>query len=945
MATLEPPSSPAAGVIGDADRLAAAGRLLVALPGKGAYDRLAGLATRLADAPAALVCILTDREHLIGSSGLPEGAAEPLPLDGSPCAVTVAAGTAVVAPDATTHDRLAELPAVVDGRLGAYLGVPLIASSGHVVGALSVFGWTPRAFSADDVTALEQLAASVVAELELSAANASIRTSLSRLDVALEASAVGIWDVDLRRGLIHWDERCAAVFGLEGAVDLPSIEQVLTGHIHPDDHDIVNAAMAEAIAARGTYVVEVRAVRPSGEIRWFVARGRVIEDADGEAGRLFGTIVDVTEARAQADDRLRAVRRAAAVAEVAAELANATGMEQLVEITVRAAESIGAAMGGLAVLEQGGKRARLFLDQRLSRAVEEQLGPEAPAQAVELQLDDALPAQYVARTGEPVLLTTAASAAERFPDLARVQAVYGIRAVAALPLRVEGQLLGSFSVVWRDDHALAPDELEVLEALAAQIALTLSRLQADAERASAVAAMAQANQRLELLAEAGRVLSDSLDIARQIQQLTELVVPSLGNWCWIVVTDEQGRLYDMASAHRDGALRGELERYVRDMVTVMTEEAAARVVARTGRPLVLPEIDRERIARVLPDPGIQESLDRLGIASGVVVPLVARGQTMGALGVFNDEQRGRHTPAEIGTAVEIGRRAGVALHQARLYGQQRDLADALQRSMLTAPPEPDHCEIAVRYVPAAEGAEIGGDWYDAFLQDDGATVLAIGDVAGHDTRAAAAMGQLRGLLRGIGYSSGGTPSEILASVDRAVQGLALDTMATALVGRLEESEEDLRSGRTWFRWSSAGHPAPIVMDADGSVTLLDAAPADLLLGVAPETPREDRVACLTRGSTVLLYTDGLVERRDRDVDAGTAELIGVLQEYAGLPLGELCDRVLGRMFLPDAEDDVAILAVRLHPQDRLRPPEAGPQRVPPTIPPAAPVHPQAPKSA
>ncbi len=942
MATLHPPSFPVAGVLGDSDRLAAAARLLFDLPGKGAYDRLAGLAARLADAPAALVCIITDREHLIGSHGLPEGSAEPLPLDGSPCAVTVEAGAAVVAPDATAHDRLAGLPAVVDGRLGAYLGVPLIASSGHVVGALSVFGWTTRAFSADDVTALEQLAASVVAELELSAANASIRTSLSHLDVALEASSVGIWDVDLRGGLIHWDERCAAVFGLDGAVELPSVEQVLTDHIHPDDHEVVNAAMAEAIEARGKYVVEVRGVRPNGEVRWFVARGRVIVDVDGEPARLFGTIVDVTEARVQAEERLLAVRRAAAVAEVAADLANATRMEELVEITVRAAESIGAAMGGLAVLEQGGKGVRLFLDQRLSRAVVEVRGAEVPAQAVELPLDDALPAQYVARTGETVLLTTAESAAERFPDLARITDVYGIRAVAALPLRVEGQLLGSFSIVWREDHALTPDEREVLEALTAQIALTLSRLQADAERASAVAAMAQANQRLELLAEAGRVLSDSLDIARQIEQLTELVVPSLGDWCWIVVTDEQGRLYDMASAHRDAGLRGELERYVRTMVTVMTEDAAARVVARTGRPLVLPEIDRERIARVLPDPGIQESLDRLGIASGVVVPLVARGQTMGALGLFNDEERGSHTSAEIGTAVEIGRRAGVALHQARLYGQQRDLADALQRSMLTAPPERDHCDIAVRYVPAAEGAEIGGDWYDAFLQDDGATVLAIGDVAGHDTRAAAAMGQLRGLLRGIGYSSGGTPSEILAALDRAVKGLALDTMATALVGRLEESDEDVRTGRTWFRWSSAGHPAPIVIGADGSVTLLDGAPADLLLGVAPETPREDRVACLTRGATVLLYTDGLVERRDRDVDAGTAELMTVLREYADLPLEELCDRVLERMFLPDAEDDVAILAVRLHPQDRPRPAKAGPQVVPASIKPSPPVHPEAP---
>src|SRR5205085_4649037 len=103
---------------------------------------------------------------------------------------------------------------------------------------------------------------------------------------------------------------------------------------------------------------------------------------------------------------------------------------------------------------------------------------------------------------------------------------------------------------------------------------------------------------------------------------------------------------------------------------------------------------------------------------------------------------------------------------------------------------------------------------------------------------------------------------------------------------------------------------------DGTVTLLEDGTADLLLGVAPDTPRVDRVAVLQPGATVLLYTDGLVERRDRDIDAGTAELTEVLRGCAGLPLGELCDRVLERLFLPDAEDDVAVLAVRLAAPER-----------------------------
>ncbi len=349
-------------------------------------------------------------------------------------------------------------------------------------------------------------------------------------------------------------------------------------------------------------------------------------------------------------------------------------------------------------------------------------------------------------------------------------------------------------------------------------------------------------------------------------------------------------------------------------------------------------IDWDDVERALPDPAVREALARLGAGSGTVVPLTARGQSLGALGLFNREERGPLTPAQVDTAIEIGRRAGLALHHARLFGQQRDLAVALQRSMLTAPPEPDHSEIAVRYVPAAAGAEIGGDWYDAFIQADGATVLAIGDVVGHDTRAAAAMGQLRGLLRGIGYASSGAPAEVLAELDRAIRGLALDTMATAVVARLEQDDVDLLAGRTRFRWSSAGHPPPVALTAEGRAYLLADEPIDLLLGVAPDIARTEHVAELERNTTVLLYTDGLLERRDRDLDAGTTELLTIMSKCRDLSLEELCDRVLDELFLPDAEDDVAILAVRLHPQDRPRPPEAGPQVVPPGIEPAPDVH-------
>jgi len=935
-----PPADSEPDALRDQHRIASARRLIVEVPGPAAYDRLSGLAARLLDIGHAKVTLFTDQDTVVGGYGLPPGViGGPALLTGALSAIVVRQGAPLSLPDAREDPRVADLPAVTSGQVRAYLGSPLVAASGHVVGALTVYDPEPRQWTDDETELLRQLAASVVAELELSAARSAVGTSITRLNVALEASSIGTWERDLRTGYIDWDERCAALFGLDGPTRFESEQFMESRFVHRDDAAALQDAMQEAMQQHGQFTAEFRAITVDGSVRWMVARGRLVTDSRGEPVRLLGTILDVTDARRQAAQRLSAMQRATAIAEVAAELAKAANLEDLPEIVQRGAQVLGAESSALAVFDPDGGPLRLHMTNRLTDEVQGHV--EYPVAGVEIELDDNQATQYAAMHGRRVLLQDREEAVARFPSMREGMEILHIEAVAALPLRVEGRNLGAFVALWSTAHPFASDDVEVLEALAAQIALSVSRLQADTERATAVTAMREANQRLRLLAEAGRILSGTLDIDQQVRELAELVVPDLADWCWLVVVDEQGRLHDMASAHRDPSRREEVAAYVRSMVSVMTEEAAARVVTATGRPMTVTTVDWSRVERALPDAGVREALARLGVGSGSVVPLVARGQTLGALGLFNREERGPLSLAQVDTAIEIGLRAGLALHHARLFGQQRDLADALQRSMLTDPPEPDHSHIVVRYVPAAAGAEIGGDWYDAFLQPSGATVIAIGDVVGHDTRAAAAMGQVRGLLRGIGYSSGGSPAEVLTELDRAIEGLALDTMATALVARLEQDADDLRAGQVRLRWSSAGHPPPAILTPDGKALLLDEEAPELLLGVAPDTKRREYVTVLEAGSTILLYTDGLVERRDRDLDAGTAELVEVLRACAGLPLEDLCDEVLERLFLPDAQDDVAMLGLRLHPQDAPRPPEAGPQVVPDSIEPAPDVIPEA----
>jgi serine phosphatase RsbU (regulator of sigma subunit) len=268
------------------------------------------------------------------------------------------------------------------------------------------------------------------------------------------------------------------------------------------------------------------------------------------------------------------------------------------------------------------------------------------------------------------------------------------------------------------------------------------------------------------------------------------------------------------------------------------------------------------------------------------------------------------------TARQVAAEAARAIARVHRQSQQAQLAEALQRSLLTDPPVLGRTGVVVRYVPAAEAARVGGDWYDAFQQRDGSLVVVIGDVVGHDTAAAASMGQLRGLLRGIAHYSSAGPAEVLRGLDEAIVQMHDGTLATAAVARFH------RDGAGGWRmsWANAGHPAPILLEEDGTVTVLGEEIGDLMLGVDPAAVRSESVVPVPRGATVLMHTDGLVERREHTLDEGVTALTGHLKELAGSPLGELCDGLLRRMLRGIPQDDVALVAVRLDVPD---PGEAG----------------------
>jgi serine phosphatase RsbU (regulator of sigma subunit)/PAS domain-containing protein len=402
----------------------------------------------------------------------------------------------------------------------------------------------------------------------------------------------------------------------------------------------------------------------------------------------------------------------------------------------------------------------------------------------------------------------------------------------------------------------------------------------DANRARLDAARTAA--RIDLLGEVSARFAAELDPDVAVGRLAELVAPALADWAVVALMDDGGRPRAVGRWHADPARLAALDELSEHMCAALARDSS---------------------------PGPIRNLNpRLGAEHGVVFPLVARGRTLGALGLFTSAERGSMTAVDVATARQVADRAALGLDNARLYRQQLHLAEGLQRSLLTEPPVPDGLQIAVRYVPAAEAARVGGDWYDAFLAPDGGTVLAIGDVVGHDTQAAAAMGQVRGLMRGIAFTTGDSPAEVLTRLDHAVTRLHPDTTVTSVVARVEGRR--LGDGETRIRWSNAGHPPPMIVAADGSVTMLSAARADLLLGWDPCTVRAESEVLLARGATLLMYTDGLVERRGEDIDMGFDRLRAALRRVATHPLDQLCDELLATMrpLIPD--DDVALIAVR-----------------------------------
>ncbi|MEU6368726.1 SpoIIE family protein phosphatase [Streptomyces sp. NPDC046931] len=393
-----------------------------------------------------------------------------------------------------------------------------------------------------------------------------------------------------------------------------------------------------------------------------------------------------------------------------------------------------------------------------------------------------------------------------------------------------------------------------------------------AERAARTEAE-EARRRLTFLADASAALTASLNHGEIVRLLPELLIPtyarSVDVWLLGDEVEEHGHA---------------------------PRPAAAVVAARTGRPQYaaphpggLPGVDDRPPSALHPTGPL------------LCVPLSARRTPLGVL--ILTPPGDRWNPDDAVMLIELARRAGIAIDNAQRFEHNRDIAETLQRALLTDLPATPGLQLAARYLPATHGLNIGGDWYDAFRQPDGSLIAVIGDVTGHGLHAAVMMSQLRTALRAYAVD-GGTPGQLLTRLHLFLHHLQPDLYATAVIVRFRPGEPELT-------WAAAGHPPPVLRTPDGRVHTLDDKPG-AMLGIPLRQDIADHTVSLPAGSTLALYTDGLVERRAQGIDPGIERLTEALSALGPPDLdGDLeraADRVLDPM-LRDSEgdDDVCLL--------------------------------------
>ncbi len=854
----------------------------------GGLDPAAGLVAAMLGADAALVSVIDDRvRHLVGVCAPGEwGAGRSVSPPGPLCLRVVESAQSTFVEDVAALD-LSEtlLPGL---RVAAYAGAPLRDGSGLVVGTVCVVCADVRRWSPDDRRTLDALAEAVGRVLEARVGRRvpePPRASTWRAAL-IDGLQDGLFVVDVNSEVVEVNPAFEAMLGY-GADGLPYAAPYPWWPDpceEPQGYTYLQSGLAEAVAA-GTGRALLALRHRDGRRVWADCAVETVPDGDGAGTLLVGVVRDVTADHLAAEraERLGALAAAlvaaATVAEVRAVLAE--HIQQAVFSDAFSVREIDAEAGVARAVHIGGTP----------------LGYHERFTEVAVDTPSALTEVVTAR--RPVFSSSAEETRRRYGVAAGAHyEATRVEAMARFPLLVEGELIAVLSVgYWEPREFDAPERLflTTMADLAAQAlgrAVRSERLRADARRH-------------RLLAAAQAAINRRLDPTEQLRALSRVVVPELADFSSVHVL------------HRP-ALPG-----VMPEIPVYTDRVASEIIPGVEGPPVqrgyawsggdpITETIRQGGLLTQPQftPAIPDWATRAGIAQTfdgglkhvVQAPVLVGGLVVAVASFGMCHDRAPWDADDLAIISEIAGHAATALEHGLTYQHTRETALVLQHSLLSDPPTVPGLELAGRYRPAGRD-EVGGDWYDVLELGPGRLALAVGDVVGHDMTAAAAMGQLRAALRTLALEEDLDPGAVLGRLAEANRMLDITTYATVLFARL------VRAGGEWnLTWASAGHLPPLLVTPDGTARPLDQAAGGvpLIPGFAGPYP-VGRIRLDHPATAVLLYTDGLVERRGTDILTNITQLCGLAADLAGRPIDEVCDQLLATAA---DSDDTVLLAVR-----------------------------------
>jgi PAS domain S-box-containing protein len=406
---------------------------------------------------------------------------------------------------------------------------------------------------------------------------------------------------------------------------------------------------------------------------------------------------------------------------------------------------------------------------------------------------------------------------------------------------------------------------------------------------------------MRFLADVGGLLSATNDLDGRLQRIAQRAAVDIASSCAIFSADGVTELRVLAHAHADPVHARRTSDLQRLYPIRATDPRSA--VARTGHAMLFATLPAEALEATAHNAAHLGQLEALGIHSMLIVPLIASGRTLGVLQMTNSAGERSFDDADLRLAVVLAERVAAAIDTEAIYKRDRRASLSFQHAALPRSlPTVEGLELRAVYTSAERGAEVGGDWYDAFVLPHGMLALSIGDVAGRGVDAAVLMSIVRQAIR-VAMLQGLDPARALRAADLALQSEGADRLVTAFVARLDPAARTMS-------YAMAGHPSPFVRALDGSVRLLPGDPAPPLGAAVDAMKPPTKRARLDPGDLLLLYTDGLIEST-RDPVAGERDVIAALTDDAISHAADPATFVRDAVLRGDTVDDVALLSVRI----------------------------------